>query len=142
MPTVQASLTEMEREETGKDGTVWIKEPADNAPSHLSPQNGIPVESGPTPYAKDRIDRAFDSFHCLCDMEMLQQIRDHTVAEAHRATKKSKFALESEVWNAFVQNCVSSNKPEVNITVEEQWFPTKTKFRFTHYSPYSKTSGA
>ncbi|XP_041694792.1 uncharacterized protein LOC121533094 isoform X1 [Coregonus clupeaformis] len=211
MPTVLASLTEIEREETGKDGTVWIKEPADNAPSRLSAQNGIQVESGPTPYAKDRIDRAFDSFHCLCDMEMLQQIRDCTVAEAHRAKgdktwdisvdeleafiallyvrglyggkntpleslwsdrygitffrdtmprnrlreimrylrfdaretrrmrlETDKFALVSEVWNAFVHNCVTSYKPGVNITVEEQWFPTKTKCRFTQYIPYKQ----
>lgn len=65
MPTVQVSTTQMEREEKGKDGTVWIKQRVDNAAGRLLAQNGTPLESGPTPYVKGRIDRAFDSFHCL-----------------------------------------------------------------------------
>nr|XP_029500512.1 uncharacterized protein LOC115116168 [Oncorhynchus nerka] len=194
LPTVEPSSTEMERDNTGVDGTVWVKQPVGNATGRLLTQNDTRVESGPTPYAKDRIDGAYASFHCLCDMEMLQRIRDCTVAEAHRVqgknktwdlsveeleafiavlyvrglhgnrlasldgywsclkldffrdtmpmdrfteilrylrfdtreiirprTYSNKFAVVSEVWNAFVRNCIACYKPGLNITVEEQW---------------------
>ncbi|XP_038828721.1 piggyBac transposable element-derived protein 4-like [Salvelinus namaycush] len=49
-----------------------------------------------------------------------------------------KFALVSEVWDAFLQNCVSSYKPGVKITVEVQWFPSKAKCTFTQYIPYKQ----
>lgn len=194
LPTVKPSSTEMERDNTGVDGTVWVKQPVGNATGRLLTQNDTRVESGPTPYAKDRIDGAYASFHCLCDMDMLQRIRDCTVAEAHRVqgknktwdlsveeleafiavlyvrglhgnrlasldgywsclqldffrdtmpmdrfteilrylrfdtreirrprTYSNKFAVVSEVWNAFVRNCIACYKPGLNITVEEQW---------------------
>lgn len=34
--------------------------------------------------------------------------------------------------------CVSSYKPGVNISVEEQWFPAKAKCTFTQYIPYKQ----
>ncbi|KAJ8417550.1 hypothetical protein AAFF_G00223930, partial [Aldrovandia affinis] len=47
-----------------------------------------------------------------------------------------KFAMTSEVWNAFVQNCIACYKPGENITVDEQLYPTKARCHFTHYRKY------
>ncbi|KAM9491562.1 piggyBac transposable element-derived protein 4-like [Salvelinus alpinus] len=49
-----------------------------------------------------------------------------------------EITLVSEVWGTFVQNYVSSYKPEVNIAVEEQWFPANAKCSFTQYIPYKQ----
>ena len=46
-----------------------------------------------------------------------------------------KFALVSDLWNKFVDNCISSYKPGPNITIDEQLFPTKARYRFTQYMP-------
>ena len=46
-----------------------------------------------------------------------------------------KFALVSDLWNKFVDNCISSYKPGPNITIDEQLFPTKARCRFTQYMP-------
>ncbi|XP_045077535.1 piggyBac transposable element-derived protein 4-like [Coregonus clupeaformis] len=58
--------------------------------------------------------------------------------EIMRYLETDTFALVSEVWGAFVQNCVASYKPGVNIAVEEQWFPAKAKCSFTQYIPYKQ----
>ncbi|XP_066516461.1 piggyBac transposable element-derived protein 4-like [Hoplias malabaricus] len=54
-----------------------------------------------------------------------------------RATRlmTDKFAMISEIFNKFVQNCIASYTPGQNITVDEQLFPTKTRCRFTQYMP-------
>ena len=44
-----------------------------------------------------------------------------------------KFALVSDLWNRFVDNCISSHKPGPNITIDEQLFSTKARCRFTQY---------
>ena len=46
-----------------------------------------------------------------------------------------KFAFVSDLWNKFVDNCISSYKPGPNITIDEQLFPTKARCRFTQYMP-------
>ena len=54
--------------------------------------------------------------------------------ESRRAHLSSdKFALMSHVWGSFVNNCVACYKPGLNITVDEQLFPTKARCRFTQY---------
>lgn len=47
--------------------------------------------------------------------------------------KKDKFAMISEVWNRFVENCITCYKPGQNITIDEQLFPSKTRCPFTQY---------
>ena len=37
--------------------------------------------------------------------------------------QSDKFALISDVWNRFVDSCISCYKPRANITID-QWFPT------------------
>ena len=38
-----------------------------------------------------------------------------------------------EVWNQFVDNCFTSNKPGALMTVDEQLFPTKARCFFTQF---------
>ncbi|KAJ8869913.1 hypothetical protein PR048_028922 [Dryococelus australis] len=38
-----------------------------------------------------------------------------------------KFTLVSYVWNGFEQNSIAYYKPGINITVDEQFFPTKAR---------------
>lgn len=47
--------------------------------------------------------------------------------------KQNKFALISEVWNRFIENCISCYKPGQNITIDEQLFPSKTRCPFTQF---------
>ncbi|XP_054711341.1 piggyBac transposable element-derived protein 4-like [Uloborus diversus] len=46
-----------------------------------------------------------------------------------------KFALISDVWNRFIDNCKNNYTPGPNITVDEQLFPTKARCKFTQYMP-------
>ena len=45
-----------------------------------------------------------------------------------------KFARISDIWNRSVGNSISRYKPEENIRIDEQLFPTKS-CRFTQYMP-------
>ena len=47
--------------------------------------------------------------------------------------KTDKFALISEIWNDFVENCKKAYIPEAELTIDEQLFPTKARCRFTQY---------
>ena len=47
--------------------------------------------------------------------------------------KADKFAMVSEIWNRFIDNCVTCYKPGPNITVDEQLFPSKSRCPFTPY---------
>ncbi|XP_041635205.1 uncharacterized protein LOC121504472 [Cheilinus undulatus] len=44
-----------------------------------------------------------------------------------------KFALMSDVWGGFINNCIACYNPGACITVDEQLFPTKTCCRFTQF---------
>lgn len=44
-----------------------------------------------------------------------------------------KFALFSTIWNRFIENCQACYKPNDNITIDEQLFPTKSRYPFTQY---------
>ncbi|XP_056120044.1 piggyBac transposable element-derived protein 3-like [Rhinichthys klamathensis goyatoka] len=47
--------------------------------------------------------------------------------------RDNKFALMSDVWDKFVQNCIACYKPGADITVDEQLFPTKSRCSFIQY---------
>ena len=49
--------------------------------------------------------------------------------------KADKFALVSDLWNRFVDNCISSYKPGQTSLTDEQLFPTKACCRFIQYMP-------
>ena len=45
----------------------------------------------------------------------------------------NKFALLSTVLNRFIENCKSNYIPNLDITVDEQLFPTEARYPFTQY---------
>lgn len=47
--------------------------------------------------------------------------------------KTDKFALVSQVWDRFIGNCIVSYRPNEDIAVDEQLFPTKTRCPFIQY---------
>ncbi|MBN3292581.1 PGBD4 protein, partial [Polypterus senegalus] len=47
--------------------------------------------------------------------------------------KNDRFAAISDIWQRFVQNCISSYNPGQHITVDEQLFPTKVRCPFLQY---------
>jgi hypothetical protein len=47
--------------------------------------------------------------------------------------QSDKFALASEVWQRFTDNCFLCYRPGDNLTADEQHFPSKTRCRFTQY---------
>jgi len=67
--------------------------------------------------------------------EIMKFIRFDKKDQRSQRLKKDKFALISEVWNRFIANSQACYKPGVNITVDEQLFPTKARCRFTQYMP-------
>lgn len=42
---------------------------------------------------------------------------------------QEKFALVSEIWNAFIKNCISNYNPGENLTIDKQLYPTKQGVR-------------
>lgn len=44
-----------------------------------------------------------------------------------------KFALASDVWNNFITNSQRCYKPQDNIAIDEQLFPTKVRCKWTQY---------
>ncbi|XP_019731207.1 LOW QUALITY PROTEIN: piggyBac transposable element-derived protein 4-like [Hippocampus comes] len=47
--------------------------------------------------------------------------------------QNDKFAAISEIWQKFVQNCISSYSPGQHVTVDEQLFPSKVRCPFLQY---------
>ncbi|KAK1904895.1 30S ribosomal protein S5 [Dissostichus eleginoides] len=71
-------------QEIGKDGTVWtVMEPCGGT-GRRQIQNILTESAGPTLHARGNITDKLTAFMCLCDSEMLEEIRDCTIAEARR----------------------------------------------------------
>ena len=49
----------------------------------------------------------------------------------YQRLQSDKFALASEVWQSFIDNCILCYRPGENLTVDEQLFPSKARCRFT-----------
>ncbi|KAF2888432.1 hypothetical protein ILUMI_17741, partial [Ignelater luminosus] len=47
--------------------------------------------------------------------------------------KTDKFALVSETWNTFIENCLFCYKQGQDVTVDEQLFPSKARCNFTQF---------
>ncbi|GBP10064.1 hypothetical protein EVAR_77499_1 [Eumeta japonica] len=56
---------------------------------------------------------------------------DHRSERSSRL-QQDKFALISDVWKKFIENCLSCYKPGENVTVNEQLFSTKEKMKAGH----------
>ena len=65
--------------------------------------------------------------------ELLKFIRFDIRSSRIQRVQSDKFALISTIWNRFIENCISCYRPGVNITVDEQLFPTKSRCPFTQY---------
>lgn len=66
-------------------------------------------------------------------LEIMRFLRLDAKSTRSERLKTDKFALASEVWNTFTENCILCYKPGPNITVDEQLFPSKARCRFTQY---------
>ncbi|KAJ8876547.1 hypothetical protein PR048_020992 [Dryococelus australis] len=65
--------------------------------------------------------------------EIMKFIRFDLKDQRSARLVKYKFALVSEVWDSFIENCLLCFVPGANITVVEQLFPTKARCKFTQY---------
>ena len=64
--------------------------------------------------------------------------RDAYEARSLKASERlqtDKFAPISKIWNRFISNSQACYKPYENISIDEQLFPTKARYRFTQYIP-------
>lgn len=65
--------------------------------------------------------------------EIMKYLRFDMRSTRSLRIKTDKFAMVSEIWNRFIENCVTCYKPGPNITVDEQLFPCKSRCPFTQY---------
>jgi len=65
--------------------------------------------------------------------EILRFLRFDMKSSRSQRLQTDKFALFSEVWNHFTDNCYILYKPGAFITVDEQLFPSKARCPFTQY---------
>ena len=59
----------------------------------------------------------------------------HRSYEVHQRSQTDKFFLISEVWRKFIENSQNCYKPGPYISIDEQLFPTKARYRSTQYMP-------
>lgn len=67
--------------------------------------------------------------------EILRFIRFDRKSQRSQRLKTDKFAMVSAIWNIFIENSQNCYKPDENITIDEQLFPTKVRCGFTQYMP-------
>jgi hypothetical protein len=65
--------------------------------------------------------------------EIMRYIRFDDKPSRSQRLNQDKFALFSEIWNMFNENCQLHYTPEENLSVDEQLFPTKSRCRFTQF---------
>ncbi|GBP98328.1 PiggyBac transposable element-derived protein 4 [Eumeta japonica] len=65
--------------------------------------------------------------------EIMKFLRFDHRSERSSRLQQDKFALISDVWKKFIENCLSCYKPGENVTVDEQLFSTKVRCRFLQY---------
>lgn len=65
--------------------------------------------------------------------EIMKYLRFDIRSERSSRIGADKFALVSQVWNRFIDNCISCYRPGANVTIDEQLFPTKVRCSFLQY---------
>lgn len=65
--------------------------------------------------------------------EIMKYLRFDLRSERSSRLQTDKFALISQVWNRFINNCITCYKPGENLTVDEQLFATKVRCAFIQY---------
>ena len=65
--------------------------------------------------------------------EIMRYLRFDLKRTRSQRLQSDKFALASEVWQKFINNCFFCYRPEGNLSAGEQLFPSKARCRFTQY---------
>ena len=65
--------------------------------------------------------------------EILRYLKFDLKRTRSQCLQSDKFALASEVWQKFIDNCLPCYRPGQNLTADEQLFPSKARCRFTQY---------
>ena len=68
-------------------------------------------------------------------LEIMRFLRFDLHSTRSSCLQTNKFALFMDICNRFVDNNISCYKPGDNITIDERWFPTKSRCRFIQYMP-------
>lgn len=68
--------------------------------------------------------------------EIKRFLRFDIISTRIQRLHRDKFALASEIWKPFIENCIACYKPNTNITIDEQLFPTRCRFlQYMAYKP-------
>lgn len=67
--------------------------------------------------------------------EIMRFLRFDIKSTRKERLNTDKFALASELWNPFIENCQKCFIPSQNLTVDEQLFPCKSRCPFTQFLP-------
>jgi len=65
--------------------------------------------------------------------EIMRYLRFDLKRTHSQLLQSDKFALASEVWPRFIDNCFLCYRPGENLNADEQLFPSKARCRFTQY---------
>lgn len=65
--------------------------------------------------------------------EIMRYMRFDEKPTRSERLQRDKFALASDLWTPFVDNCVKCFNPYENLTIDEQLVPCKTRCRFIQY---------
>ncbi|XP_065814652.1 activating transcription factor 7-interacting protein 1 isoform X2 [Labrus bergylta] len=107
--------------EEGKDGTIWETIQPGGHSGRQQSQNVLTESAGPTAHAMRNIEDALSALLCLLDMQMLQHIRDCTVAEARRIEADSSWDLSVAELKAFIALLYVRGAFNKNIELESFW---------------------
>ena len=66
-------------------------------------------------------------------LEIMKFLRFDMKNERRRNLLNDKFALASQLWNPFVENCQKAFVPHHNVTIDEQLLPCKARCKFIQY---------
>ena len=65
--------------------------------------------------------------------EIMKYLRCYIKAIHRPCLNTDKFVLSSEIWNPFIQNCISCFQPGPNLIVHEKLFPFKCRCPFLQF---------
>jgi hypothetical protein len=67
--------------------------------------------------------------------DIMKNLRFDLKSTRTQRLETDKFAMFSDIWNKFIENCALSYKPGENLVVDEQLFPCKARCKFIQYMP-------
>ena len=63
----------------------------------------------------------------------MEHVRFDKVSSHIYRRQYDKFCLISDTWNSFIDNCQKCYRPSVDLTIDKQLFPCKTRCLFIQY---------